>query len=343
MRYDLDKLYDIFSSQICKLYKDSNETITYEYQYGYYDNNKKATIVLAQCQSSTLKYILRADLINLHKLPLQLDKNEQKLYNAYMNIAKLNFELACDLFEQKLYINNEDKKMLRTSIINNCATHGTQLLNCERLIELLELTTDELNKILLYAINDNYYYDDVLIKFYDKLTNIHKRIILQDLLISNYRAQRSILNTKIPLEFRIQIFQFVYKDHFDLYYDLFAQFYNNEIKDIIRDILFKYVYEHTMDFEFWENQLRKLSSSELELICNKFYNDIFNDTSSFKKFYYNCLTFNKWLHKSERLLLIQKLKAKTRASKIAYVKSHISFEPDELDILNSIDLRNKLL
>ena len=55
---------------------------------------------------------------------------------------------------------------------------------------------------------------------YDKLTNFHKSIILQKLLI-NERATDCLLNTNIPLEFRLQVFQYIYKDNYDLYYDLF--------------------------------------------------------------------------------------------------------------------------
>ena len=340
MDYNLSNLYNIYAELIREIYKDSDKEITYNRKY-YSNDNSMVTIALAQCSSNDLEYILNDNLIILSKLPLKFNKKHQQLYNAYINVARLDYNLACDLFEKQLYINDNDKNILRTSIINNF-TGNINLFKRDKLIEQMELTNNEMNRLLLYAITNDYRYIEIIIKFYDHLTIYHKNIILQQLLINKYQATNYLLNIKIPLEFRLQIFRFIYQNNYDLYFDLFMHYYNNEIHDIIRDTLFKYIYEYYNDFSLWEDRLYKLNENELELICKKFYDQIFS-TKSFNIFYSQCLRFNKWLRKSERLALIQKLKAKTRASKIAYAKTHISWEPDELDILNSIDLKNKLI
>lgn len=339
MDYHLSLLYDMYAEAICQAYKDSDKKISYQYQYSYYSSYETVEVSLCQCTSSQLRCMLETKVIILSELPLTLNKKQQQLYNAFINIARFNYHLACDFVEQRLYLTEKDKKILKTSIINNFNGH-IQLFKRQSLIEYLQLTDEEWNRLLLYAINE-YDYISVIIQYYDKLTNFHKNIILQNLLISE-RATDCLLNTNIPLEFRLQVFQYIYKDNYDLYYDLFMRYYNNEIHDVIRDTLFKYVYQHYDNFSIWSDHLYKLNENELELICKKFYDQIF-DTKSFNAFYSQCLRFNKWLRKPERLTLIQKLKAKTRASKIAYAKTHIPWEPDELDILNSIDLRNKLI
>lgn len=338
MDYNIKQLYEMYAESIRNIYKNSDKKIPYKCSY--YSHNTDGFIILAECTGDQLWYILTERIIILSELPLKLTEKQQRLYNAYIYIARFNYGLACDLFEKQLYINEKDKNILRTSIINNF-TGNTNLFKREKLIKQMQLTDNEMNRLLLYAIND-YYYVEVIIKFYDKLTIYHKNIILQKLLIDNYQAIQCLLNTRIPLEFRLQIFSFIYKNEYDLYFDLFMHYYNNAVNDVIRDTLFKYVYQYYNDFSLWEDRLLKLNENELELICKKFYNQIF-DTNSFNTFYSQCLRFSKWLRKPERLALIKKLKARTRASKIAYAKAHIPFEPDELDLLNSIDLKNKLI
>ena len=341
---DLIILYNIYANKIRDIYKNSDETITYQYTK-YYHTKQTDTIKLSECTGNILCDIMNDNQLNLIDLNIQLNAEEQKQYDAYMNCSLYDHNLACNLFKNKLYLSLNDKNILRNNIINTYYGNmsffqDTQLMN------ELQLTIEERNKILPYSFfSSSYNLRDLVTTYYNCLTNEHKTLILQSLLINTYQAQALILLQRVPLEFRIAIFQYVFEGHSETYYELFSQFCDKSIKDTLRDTLFKYVYnnDNTRFDSYWYNYLYKLQDSELQLICEKYYDDIFENKSSFNQYYEYCLLFGNWLRKPERMALIQKLKARTRVIKIPHALQEIKFDQNEVDILNSIILRDKLI
>ena len=345
MSTNLNILYNIYANKIRDIYKDSEETITYSYhKYNYSIYND--TIKLAECREDILKNIIQDNKLNLIDLNIQLNTEEQKKYDAFINCSYYNYRYALDLYMHKLYLNLKDKNILRNNIINNYIGDISFFEN-KALIEELQLTIEEQNKLLFRTLFSNEYgLKHFIITTYDLFTNEHKKLILQNLLIDQYKSFDYIMDTRFPYDFRLQIFQYVFQNDYDQYYDLFNKYCKNSIIDGIRDILFKVLYNNSnhISFEiYWNNLLYNLQESELQLICEKYYNDIFGNKSSFNSYYTYCIIFGKWLHKSERMTLIQKLKTKTRMSKIPHALKKIAFDQDEIDILNSIILRDKLI
>ena len=341
MHSTAEKLLYIYIKHIKKIY--ANSDISMKYKVKSYWNSQEYTdsVLLCNCEVKDLQYLTLNEQIKIYELNLQLSEREKNIYESCMLLSYYDHSLAIDLFTYNLYLNEQDKNVLRNNILDTYQGWISIFLNKD-LLHKLQLTHNERMKLFNIALFKDRNILSLLTDYYKELTEKLKNRILQVLLINTYEAMDCLLINKIPVEFQLRILNFVFT--VDNYYDIFNKLCNKHIDNEIRTITFNYIIQNpNCMFSYFDQCLTLLTINELNAVYNKFHEEIFKNTSSFNDYFHYCKIFGKFVQKNERLILIKKLQARTRANKIQNAMRHINFDSDELDILNALMLKNKLL
>lgn len=340
MNFTAEKLCNMFATVCRNIYANSDKTVQYIGKR-YYGSTYNAECRFSQMRADDCYYLAEQGLIDISSLPLA--KEDINIYNSCMLRTFYEESLAFDMFSHNLYRNEKDKQILRCIILDNYS--GTRdLFDNKELWEKLQLSVEEKRYIIQKALGYPRNLEMLLIEYFNDLTARHKNDIITILHTERAYATNLIMNERINEDFRNRVFHEIFSP--ENYSSLFSEIYHHtSSNDIIRTQVFNYLMQNpqTCMYGFFKSYVERLSDQEKIIICNKFYREIFSDSSSFRDFFNNCKIFGKWIRKSERILLIRKLRPKTRVKYIDEAKRKINFTPDELDQLNAITLTQRLL
>lgn len=161
--------------------------------------------------------------------------------------------------------------------------------------------------------------------------------------ITNSSLLNKILcSEKIPLTFQQKLYDDCIQ-HCDNY--TLKSIFNNisSLRTTIQASLFSYlIHNNDIILQYWLDLTEHLSNPQLNILYNKYYKQLFEDTSSWKTFSYNCKRFGKVLRKREKDLLLKRLKAPSRRYDISSIKEAVNFTEDELMKLDTIMLTHKM-
>lgn len=332
-------LCNIYARHIRENNINNDEIIEYEYSPTYYRSSRTATCTLSSIDASAVLYCARAGIIDVTQI--NLSDSEKLLYQACILVAENSFQIATDIYVCNLCNSASDAKYVRSLIIDLYCGESI-LFDDEDFIKRMNLSADEKQRLLRKALSKNFNITRLLTENASLLNDDLKNRIISLLRLDHGQAKYYLQNNNITRDFRMLIFKSIFTEKD--YYDVFSQIYRHVVEDDeIRTITFNSIITNPNTYyNFFEELIPYLSVREKMLVCNKFYKQIFSDSSSYKTYFNNCCMFGQWLRKNERLILIKKLHTKTRVKNIPYAKRQINFTEEELDQLRSIELAYKL-
>ena len=165
---------------------------------------------------------------------------------------------------------------------------------------------------------------------------------LQSLYLLSYHNMDligTILNSNCPIEFKNKIVCNL--DNRDIYL-FFKHFVKKDLEFEGRRKMFQNILDLNSRYFFIKPLLDNCNEEELNIIYDKYYENLFSNTRKYNDFLDKCILFGKVLRKKERTILIRRLKAPTRLKDISYVIDKINFEEEELKQLKSMQVLYKL-
>ena len=339
MNYITDKLCVMYMKYIRQKYEKEEKTVNY-ISYSYYRSDSSAVCNLAYIQPGQVLSLMEQGIIKANEI--DINEYDTKLYNACLLYSEYNMSSAIDMYINNLYRSENDGKLLRKAIL---AKHSNELtlLEDKKIQEKMKFTPEEINIIINNCLTSFYNINTILNNHFDKLSEEHKEKIISILLLDKPRAMSIFENSNLPDDFILRLFRsnFLEENYLDIFHSIY---HHTKENNIIRNKVFDYLIGNDNYFyDTFDPLIDGLNAKEKMLVCNKFYKYIFADTSSYRKFLLNCIRFGQYLRKPERMLLIRKMKTKTRIKNIPTAKKNIKFSEDELDQLKSIELMHKLL
>lgn len=285
------------------------------------------------------------DLFNKHNNNSSFSEEEMNIYKACLLYSQYDFDVTLNILKHKLYLTEEDKNYVRKNLFHNYHGHYRDFQSIMSESEMLQLTSKERYMLINDVLSDTTNYILFLSKYYNELTDEQRQRIFAFLSLDTYAAQHLLNDTDLPINFRLKIFHKFFKssDYMYMFSAIFNEYTDAEENNHIRLSILNQVMQETDNIRFFGLGKTKYTKNELAIIAKKYYNCIFHEYKPFRTFFNNCIMFSHLLKDKERIYLVNKLKNKRNAIYLNKAKDHIKFTESELDIINALILKQKLI